>query len=89
MIGRLILYFAIAAAAYWYWSGPYQDGLMSDYERELEQNNEKMSLCVRGKNYNAGATGDVSGIPEDSCAQEYNFYLKDGQWHSYKSVRQD
>jgi hypothetical protein len=48
-----------------------------------------MSLCVRGKNYNAGATGDVSGIPEESCAQEYNFYLKDGQWHSYKSVRQN
>ena len=21
--------------------------------------------------------------------EEYNFYLKDGQWHSYKSVRQD
>lgn len=89
MNGRLLLYLAIAAAAYWYWSGPYQDGKLPDYERELEENNKKMSLCVRGKNYNAGATGNVSGSPEESCAQEYDFYLKDGNWHSYKAVRQD
>ena len=86
---KMLTYFAIIAAAYWYWSGPYQNGKVSSYDSEVQQNNEKMSLCVRGKNYNAGATGNVSGSPEEMCAAEYNFYEKDGQWHSYDSVREN
>jgi hypothetical protein len=89
MPGKMIMYFAIAAAAYWYWSGPYQDGKLSGYDKELQENNEKMALCIRAKNYNSGATGNVSGVPEEVCAEEYNLYLKDGQWHGYNSVRRD
>jgi hypothetical protein len=89
MLGKLVLYGAIIAAAYWYWSGPYQEGRQSGYEKQLEDNNEKMALCMRGKNYNAGATGNVSGSPEEACAQEYNFYQKNGQWYSYDSIRKD
>ena len=89
MLGKIIIYFAVAAAAYWYWTGPYQDGKLSGYDRELQENNEKMALCIRGRNYNAGATGNVSGAPEEVCAEEYNLYLKGGQWHSYNSVRRE
>ena len=89
MLGKLVLYGAIIAAAYWYWSGPYQEGRQSGYDKQLEDNNEKMALCTRGKNYNAGATGNVSGSPEEVCAQEYNFYQKNGQWYSYDSIRRD
>ena len=86
---KLVLYGAIIAAGYWYWSGPYQEGRQSGYDKQLEDNNEKMVMCVRGKNYNAGATGKVSGSPEVVCAQEYNFYQKNGQWYSYDSIRRD
>ena len=89
MFGKLLVYFAVAGAAYWYWAGPYQDGKMSGYDKELQKNDEKMALCIRAKNYNAGATGNVGGIPEDVCAEEYNLYPKNGQWHSYNSVRKD
>jgi len=87
MLGKLILYGAIIVGVYWYWSGPYQDGGMSGYDNELQENNKKMSLCMKGKNYNAGATGNVIGSPQELCAEEYNFYQKDGQWHSYDSIR--
>jgi hypothetical protein len=89
MLGKLLMYFAVAAAAYWYWTGPYQDGKMSDYGKELQENDKKMALCIRAKNYNLGATGNVGGVPEEVCAEQYNLYLKDGQWHSYNSVRKD
>ena len=89
MLGKMIMYFTIVAAAYWYWTGPYQDGRVSGYDREIQENNEKMALCIRARNYNAGATGNVGGIPEESCADEYNLYKKDGQWHKYDSVRKD
>jgi len=89
MLGKIVMYAAIIAAAYWYWAGPYQADKESGYAAELEDNNQKMALCMRAKNYNAGATGNVSGRPEDVCAQDYNFYQKDGQWYSYDSVRKD
>ncbi|MEH6568726.1 MAG: hypothetical protein V7709_06615 [Halioglobus sp.] len=89
MLEKLVLYGAIIAAAYWYWSGPYQEGSLSGYDKQLEDNNEKMAMCIRGKNYNAGSTGNFSGLPEEVCAQEYNFYQKNGQWYSYDSVRKD
>lgn len=87
MLGKMLVYFAIAATAYWYWAGTYQDGKVSAYDGQLQENNDKMALCIRAKNYNAGATGNVTGKPEDLCAADYNFYQRDGQWHSYDAVR--
>ena len=86
---RLLTYLAIIAAGYWYWSGPYQDKGLSSYETQLQENTDNMMLCIRGKNYKAGATGFGDGSPEEMCAKRYNLYTHDGQWYSYDAARKD
>ena len=89
MLGRILPIVLLAAAGYWYWTGPYQESKNPAYEQRLQENRLKMDRCLRGKAYAAGATGQVSGNPEDACAQQYNLYRYEGQWHSYDDVRPD
>lgn len=91
MLVRIIVFVAIVAAAYWYWSGPYQEKINPDYETVLKRNNEAMSQCMRTAAYQTGTTGNGPG-PEQAerqCAQELNVYQHDGQWHSYDMTRPD
>ena len=87
MLGKLITLAIIIGACYWYWSGPYQQRVNPSYEKRLEQNEENMRQCIHGLNYKAGATGDVSGNPEDICAGRFNLYKQGGRWHSYEDDR--
>jgi len=89
MFGRLVPLLLIAAAGYWYWTGPYQQSMQPRYEDKLRENRENMQRCLRGEAYMAGATGQGSGDPEKLCAEQYNLYQHDGQWHSYDDARPD
>jgi len=91
VLQRIILLAVIIGAAYWYWSGPYQEKINPSYEATLKLNDENMALCMRGAAYNHGATGtglDSSGAREQ-CAEKYNLYESDGHWHSYDAIRPD
>jgi len=72
----------LAAAAYWYWSGPYQAQKNPGLEQRLKENGEKMRDCIRAQNYKIGATGVGEGSPEEVCAEKFNLYLQDGRWHN-------
>ena len=88
MFSRLLTFAIIAAAGYWYYTGPYQSSQNPSYAQKLVENEENMRVCVRGKNYNSGATGVSSGDPETQCAQRFNLYKgDDGKWHSYEDER--
>jgi hypothetical protein len=89
MLERLIPFLLLAGAAYWYWTGPYQESQRPDYDKKLMENGEIMQRCLRGKAYVAGATGGVEGDPEILCAKKNNLYKDSGQWHSYDDVRRD
>jgi hypothetical protein len=87
MFGRLVPILILGAAAYWYWTGPYQANKQPDYETLLQQNELNMKRCLRGEAYAAGATGQFGGDPEEICAEQYNLYQHDGEWHSYDHER--
>lgn len=89
MLGRIFSIVVIVGAAYWYWSGPYQERINPSYETQLKKNAENMRLCMRGIAYKAGSTGFGSADGEESCAKKYNVYKKDGKWHSYDKNRRE
>ena len=80
MFGRLLTIAILIAAAYWYWSGPYQQQRNPDASHKLEADLEKMRQCVRGMNYKVGATGIAEGNPEEICAEKFNLYYYEGEW---------
>ncbi|MDH4041737.1 MAG: hypothetical protein OEW92_11820 [Gammaproteobacteria bacterium] len=82
MFGRLVSIALIAAAAYWYWSGPYQEQRNPSADRKLQRAIEEMRQCVRGMNYQVGATGVGQGDPEQVCAKRFNLYYYEGEWRS-------
>jgi len=88
---RIGAFAAIVAAAYWYWSGPYQDRVHPSYRLQVQENDEKMRECNRAAAYKLGATGTGAGleIAEKECAEQYNVYQLDGHWYSYDTVRPD
>jgi hypothetical protein len=88
VFGRLLAIAIIIAAGYWYWSGPYQNQHNPDARQKLQQNIEKMRECVRGMNYKLGATGIGQGDPEQICAERFNLYLYEGEWHSDDELHQ-
>jgi hypothetical protein len=89
MLRSLIVAAVIVGAAYWYWTGPYQQQRNPDYAATLQQNGKTMAECVRAGNYKLGATGSGPGPEqiEQACAQKYNLYEEDGRWHSYDRAR--
>lgn len=87
MLGRLITLVLVVGLGYWYWSGPYQARVNPSYEQRLQDNAEKMRLCIRSENYRVGATGMGTGSAEDNCAKQHNLYRDKGQWYSYDDVR--
>ena len=90
-IVRFLVFVAIVWFIYWYWSGPWQEKVNPSYEAILEDNAEKMDLCVRGAAYQRGATGMGPGerAAQEQCAQELNLYELDGRWHSHDMARPD
>ena len=91
MLERFILLAAIIGAAYWYWSGPYQERVNPSYEAMLKKNSEDMAECMRGAAYKLGATGVGAGpdSAEQACAKKYNLYQYEGRWHRYDMTRSD
>lgn len=82
MFGRILTIAILAAAGYWYWSGPYQEEHNPGTEQKLMADIEKMKQCVRGMNYKSGATGITDGNPEEICAEKFNLYYYEGEWRS-------
>jgi hypothetical protein len=89
MLERLIPIALLAAACYWYWTGPYQESKAPSYEKRLKENALNFQRCMRGESFASGATGQSSGDPEEACAAKYNLYKHQGKWHSYDDVRQE
>ena len=90
MLERVVVVAVILTAAYWYWSGPYQQRVNPDYATILEQNKQEMARCERGAAYQLGATGRGQSAEgaRQNCAEKLNLYQdEDGQWHSYDKSR--
>lgn len=85
MLQRLVIFALLAGAAYWYWQGPYQAKTNPDYATILDQNDEKMSSCIRTTLYGTGTTGvgPNAESAEEECAKEYNLYRQEGRWHNF------
>lgn len=88
---RIVIFGAIVATIYWYWSGPWQERINPSYEAILEENEEKLDLCMRGAAYQQGATGTGPGadIARERCAEELNLYEENGRWHRHDIARPD
>ena len=91
VVMRIITFGAIAAVIYWYWSGPWQDKVNPDYETILQENEEKLELCMRGAAYQRGATGTGAGeeLAREQCADDLGLYEEDGRWHRHDTPRPD
>lgn len=87
-MGKYVIYLGLAAAAYWYWSGPYQEARpQQTLEQHLKENRMIMHRCTSGENAMAGSAGlaGIGGMADNSqerCAEKHNLYLKGGEWHS-------
>ena len=89
MLLRIITITVVLGAAYWYWSGPYQEKINPSYQTVVEQNDTDMRECQRGAAYKLGATGKGAApeLAQQQCAKRYNVYEKDGHWHRYDMSR--
>jgi hypothetical protein len=86
---KWIVLAVVVGAGYWYWNGPYHAGRPDSDEMRLRENAEKMRKCMRREASMAGAAGiaGVGGIADDGeqlCADKYNLYKHEGQWHNYE-----
>jgi hypothetical protein len=86
MLGRYFPLVAIAAAGYWYWSGPYQTDGAGARDKQFEENARTMQLCIRREasmTAAAGMAGTITGGDDTQalCARQHNLYLRDGKWH--------
>lgn len=89
MLQRILPFLVIIGAAYWYWSGPYQEKSNPSYEATVKQNDKAMAQCIRAAAYKRGSTGTGLGssAAREQCAKQYNLYELEGHWHSYDSTR--
>ena len=83
---RLVLLLALAGAAYWYWTGPYQRANVAD---ETQANAAIMQQCMQ-REQRMEATGNLAGLggvgatTEDAqrlCANKNHLYMRDGKWY--------
>jgi hypothetical protein len=87
---KIAMYIAIIGAAYWYWSGPYQDGREMTEADILKNNAMIMKRCIKQENsmQGAGGLGGVAGggsvgaDAETICAQNNKLQLRDGNWQT-------
>ena len=91
MLQRLIVIIVVAAAGYWYWTGPYQDRTNPNYATQLDNNDAAMSECIKSTTYKTGLTGQGPNTDnvEATCAEELELYEDEGRWHSYGATRPD
>jgi hypothetical protein len=87
MLSRMLGLAALGALAWWAWNGPIRDWRTTSPEEQLRANAEQMALCLRGKEYVAGAGGAYTQDAEAACARELNLYRHEGRWYSYASTR--
>lgn len=86
-MGRMITLVLIGAAAYWYWSGPYQAGSAAPSAADqLAENARLMKKCQRQEASMTAAAGMAGamvggGDTEALCAKKLGLYQRDGNWH--------
>ena len=87
-MGRLIAIALIGAAAYWYWSGPYQAGRAAPSPQEQRAENARlMKKCQRQEASMTAAAGMAGamvggGDTEALCASKLGLHKRDGEWHT-------
>ncbi len=84
---KWILVLGIAAAGYWYWSGPFQESRLLSPQEQLENNAKLMKRCVDKEKSMAGSAGvgGIGGIvdgAESLCAEQLGLMARDGNWYS-------
>ena len=84
---KWIVVLAIAAAGYWYWSGPFQESRLLSPQEQLENNAKLMQRCVDKEKSMAGSAGvgGIGGIidgAESLCAEQLGLTSRDGDWYS-------
>jgi hypothetical protein len=89
MIERIVTVVILLGAAYWYWSGPYQERVNPTYGQKLAKNARDMEECKERKSYAAGRMVSAAGNVEEICARQLNLYFENGNWHSYEDSRPD
>lgn len=57
MPGKLVVIAAIAGAAYWYWTGPYQQNRTPTAEQQWLENEQLMKNCRRKEESMSAAAG--------------------------------
>jgi heme A synthase len=86
-MGKLIAILLLGAAAYWYWSGPYQASRSTPTPEQQQAENDKlMKRCLRQEASMTAAAGMGGamvggGDAEALCAGKLGLYQRDGQWH--------
>lgn len=89
-MAKLVIFVALVAAAYWYWSGPYQESRQSSAADQLKDNASIMQRCIaqEGRMQTAGGlagVGDVGSSGQDAerlCAEKNNLVKRDGNWYN-------
>jgi len=84
---KWILVLAIAAAGYWYWSGPFQESRLVSPQEQLKNNARLVKRCVDKEKSMAGSAGvgGIGGIADGAetlCAEQLGLIARDGNWYS-------
>ena len=84
---KWIIVLALAAAGYWYWSGPFQESRLLSPQEQLDNNAKLMKRCVDKEKSMAGSAGlgGIGGIADDAeslCADQLDLVSRDGNWYS-------
>lgn len=84
---KLLALTAVAVAAYWFYTGPYQSMTEISYEDQLRINAENMRRCISSQEYVGSGGASVASSAKDVCAKKYNLYEESGNWHRYDQQR--
>ena len=92
-MAKLVMFLAVIAFGYWYWSGPYQKSTPELEADRLKENAAVMQRCIN-QEQRMQASGGLAGVAdvgsggadaEHLCAEKNNLYKSDGNWYSRRN----
>lgn len=87
MLSKTLSTMTLIGLAYWGWSAHTAEVRSGDYATQLKTNAEMMQRCVRSNSYVKGNSGAYMRDPKQVCAEKYELYYENGNWHRYADVR--
>ena len=87
MIRNALGYLALAAVAWWLWTGPVQDMRSVSEEEVLKANAQNMARCMGAREFAATFAAPAERDAQRDCAKKYGLYLDQGQWRELKPPR--